>query len=190
MHKIYFIPNTEPILFLPHFHLFLTYVLPHILSLLAQPQLLHPFGRALLFMSSFSKPAFVQPPPPYKSFRLYPFPPLFTPHSWPTGSGNFNISSLTLLLFPFLSASSPVLVILSASQLHKPAKVYKTLPPSKSCNGTLKSTQDWISVLTLESRQRTKATTQIQQSQRVLLPMENVFEGTKPQSTIVSTKNH
>lgn len=74
-----------------------------------------------------------------------PFHLSLPPHSWPTGSVNFNISSLTLLLFPFLSAPSPVLVILPVSQLPKPAKVYKTIPPSKSYNGTLKSTQDWIS---------------------------------------------
>lgn len=184
MHKIYLLPNTEPILFLPHFHLFLTYVFPHILSLLAKPRPLCPFGRALLSVSPFSKAAFVQPPPPYRPFRLHPFPPLLT-HSFLTyWLSEFTSSSLILLQFPFLSAPLPVLVILLASQANQGAQ-------NLTSQQVLQGDSLEHSRLNFQSSHwNPTAITQIQQPQRVLFPMENVFEGTKPQSTAVSTKNH
>lgn len=74
-----------------------------------------------LSMSCFSKAAFIQPPPPYKPVRLHPFLPLFIPIFLTHQLSEFNISSLTLLLFPFLSAPS-VLAILPASQASQGAQ--------------------------------------------------------------------
>lgn len=186
MHKIYLLPNTEPILFLPHFHLFLTYIFPHILSLLAKPRPLYPFGRGeISFLWALSPKQLSYnhhlPDSPLDSIPFHPSPPT---HSWPTGSVNFNISSQTLLLLPFLSAPLPVLVILPASQSNQGAQNLTSLQ-------VLQGDSSEHTRLNFQSSHWTpKAITQIQQPQRVLLPTKNVFEGTKPQSTAVSTKNH
>lgn len=182
MHKIYLLPNTEPILFLPHFHLFLPYVFPHILSVSLLS--LNPYN-------SLGELSFLGAPKqlsynhhiPTRSLDSIPFHPSSSPRSWPTGSVNFNISSLILLLFP---SYQPHHQSWSSCLLPKPAKVHKTLSPSKSCKGTLKSTQDWISSPHTGIQAQKKAIIQIQQLQRVPFPMENVFEGTKPQNIAFS----
>ena len=130
----YTIPNTVPILFLPHFHLFVTYVFPQILSLLAQPQSYYPFSGDLPFLQVFSNAAFIQPSPLRTPFRLQSLS--ITPHplvpdllaQWVL---MFSSLALSLLLFHFLSVPSPVLITLPASLLPKPAKVHKTSPPGK-----------------------------------------------------------
>lgn len=68
-----FIPNTEPILFLPHFHIFLTYVSLQILCPCAVTGLLPLQQRCLLSTSSFSNADFTQPSSPHAVKISVPF---------------------------------------------------------------------------------------------------------------------
>lgn len=136
-----FIPNTEPILFLPHFHIFLTYVSPQILSVLAQPQPLQ--QRSLLFTNSFSNADFIQPLSPHPVKTPVPFQPCFTPSFltyWLSESKHFQVWLSVCCYFTsyesHLQSSSPCL--LSPTQASQGAQNLTSQQSPTIYEGTLR----------------------------------------------------
>lgn len=201
-----FIPNTEPILFLPHFHIFLTYVSPQILSVLAQPQAYHPFNRGLHFLQVLSPMQISYNHHPHMLLRLQSLSsPTSPPHSWPIGSVSPNIYKFgfesAAVSLP-MSLTPPVLITLPAFPYPSQPRCTKSHQPAKSnhlggdferkitVTGKPRTTLAWcFQSSTVYPNPEWHATTQTQH-RRVLFTMENIFEGTKPQSAEVSIKNH
>ena len=141
------IPEAEPILFLPHFHLFLTYIFPQLLSLLAQLQpYYYAFSRDLHFLQVLSP---IQLPYNYhlptSPLDSSPSPSPSPPRSSPVGSVNSNIfkygfesAAISLPVTPVSSPNHPACFPTTQGAQNLASQQGPTI-----CDRTLKATQDW-----------------------------------------------